>query len=105
MSAPVDTQDTDTQQQEHIEETPGGHTGEDFALDLGDSIAPVVVFLLLTALAAMFGAVADPLPVQLTAGLVTVTSGLASIRSMRRCPRRSALRSTNYAFGDDDDCS
>lgn len=60
------------------------HTGERFALDLGGSLAPVVLFSVLTALAVLLGVVADPLPVRIVTGVIAVGTGTLTLRAAAR---------------------
>ncbi len=60
------------------------HTGEQFALDLGGSLAPVLLFSVLAGLAVLLGVVADPLPVQIVTGVIAVGAGTLAIRAMTR---------------------
>lgn len=60
------------------------HSGERFALDLGGSLAPVVLFSVLTALAVLLGVVADPLPVRIVTGVIAVGAGALTLRAAAR---------------------
>lgn len=80
------TGEADTVEQDEAEVV--DHRGEGFALDLGDSRAPAVLFSVLTGLAVLLGAFATAaLPVQIGAGAIAAGAGALAIRAAARRTR------------------